>query len=344
MQRIAETLAVKGYRILLVGRKINGAPALQKEIFAQKRLNCPFQKGPFFYLLFNLQLFFYLLFQRADLICAIDLDTILPVYFVTLLKNQKRVYDAHELFTEQKEVITRKLIHRCWLALEKFAVPRFQQGYTVNGFIADELYRRYGVRYQVIRNLPRMYPVPAKENGSEKWIIYQGSVNEGRCFETLVPAMQWVNAQLVICGQGNFLAQTKALVKQYGLSEKVIFKGSLLPEALQQLTPKAYFGLTLFENTGLNQFQSLSNRFFDYLMAGIPQVCVNYPAYATINDQYGIAYMVSATDSGSLATAMNNLLADTVLYTELAEQCLKTRPILNWEIEKSILLKFYEYL
>ena len=87
MQRIAETLAVKGYRILLVGRKINGAPALQKEIFAQKRLNCPFQKGPFFYLLFNLQLFFYLLFQRADLICAIDLDTILPVYFVTLLKN-----------------------------------------------------------------------------------------------------------------------------------------------------------------------------------------------------------------------------------------------------------------
>ena len=241
-------------------------------------------------------------------------------------------------------MITRKLIHRCWLALEKFAVPRFQQGYTVNGFIADELYRRYGVRYQVIRNLPRMYPLPAKENGSEKWIIYQGSVNEGRCFETLVPAMQWVNAQLVICGQGNFLAQTKALVKQYGLSEKVIFKGSLLPEALQQLTPKAYFGLTLFENTGLNQFQSLSNRFFDYLMAGIPQVCVNYPAYATINDQYGIAYMVSATDSGSLATAMNNLLADTVLYTELAEQCLKTRPILNWEIEKSILLKFYEYL
>jgi glycosyltransferase involved in cell wall biosynthesis len=344
MNRIAGTLAANGYRILLVGRNMKGAPVLQKKGFAQKRLYCPFQKGPFFYLCYNVQLFFYLLFQRADLICAIDLDTILPVYFVTMLKNQKRVYDAHELFTEQKEVITRKLIHRCWLAIEKFAVPRFQNGYTVNGFIADELHRRYGVTYQVIRNLPFMYPLPAKENGSEKWIIYQGSVNEGRCFETLVPAMQLVDAQLVICGQGNFLAQTKALVKQYGLSEKVIFKGPLLPEAIQQLTPKAYFGLTLFEKTGLNQFQSLSNRFFDYLMAGIPQLCVNYPEYAAINDQYGFAYMVSATDSGSLAAAMNNLLADTVLYDALAQQCLKSRSLLNWETEKLILLKFYEYL
>jgi hypothetical protein len=86
--------------------KEKGRLSLTPQAFKQKRLNCFFEKGFLFYTEYNLRLFFFLLFQKADIICAIDLDTILPVYFVTALKKQKRVYDAHELFTEQKEVIT----------------------------------------------------------------------------------------------------------------------------------------------------------------------------------------------------------------------------------------------
>ena len=98
--------------------------------------------------------FFWLLFQKIDIVCAIDLDTILPCYFVSVLKKKKRVYDAHELFSEQKEIVTRPAIHKFWLAIEKFTVPKFKRGYTVNNFIAGELKRRYNVDYVVIRNLP----------------------------------------------------------------------------------------------------------------------------------------------------------------------------------------------
>lgn len=344
MQRIAGSLAGNGYDVLLVGRKKQGAPALQKMRFRQKRLNCFFSKGVFFYAEYNMRLFFFLLFQEADIICAIDLDTILPVYFAGIIKQKKHVYDAHELFTEQKEVITRPFIHKCWLRIEKFAVPKFTTGYTVNDFIAGELKKRYGVNYAVVRNMPRLSFLPARVEKKEKWLLYQGAVNEGRCFETLIPAMKNVDATLVICGTGNFFQQAVTLAAENHLEKKIIFKGNLSPADLVQFTPTAYIGITLFEAAGLNQYQSLANRFFDYIMAGVPQLCVNYPAYAAINQQYHIMYPIDNVSPESIASALNNLLTDDVLYEELRLNCLKARTILNWETEERRLLDIYKTL
>ena len=345
MQRIAGSLADAGYQVLLVGRILPESPSLTHAAYRQKRIRCLFNKGVLFYTEYNCRLFFYLLFTRASVICAIDLDTILPVFFASVVKSVTRVYDAHELFTEQKEIIRRPHIQKIWLAIEKFAVPRFRHGYTVNSFIAAEFEKRYQVHYAVVRNLPVtpifLDDIPEKK---EKWIIYQGAVNEGRCFESLVPAMQKVHAKLVICGNGNFFAQTKQLVRDYGLESKIELRGYISPAALQQLTPKAYIGITLFERAGLNQYQSLSNRFFDYMMAGIPQLCVNYPEYAAINRQYKIACLLNDTSPDTIAAALNNLLDNDVLYDEIAVNCINARKVLNWEQEKNVLLNFYTHL
>ncbi len=344
MQRIAGTLAEAGYEVVLTGRKRKGSIPIKPEAYEQVRLDCFFSKGFLFYSEYNLRLFLFLLFSKADILCAIDLDTILPVYFVSVLKKQKRVYDAHEIFTEQKEILARPVIHVIWLAIERFAVPEFKSGYTVNQSIIDELVKRYGVHYGLIRNLPRSYSLPSNINQQEKWLLYQGAVNEGRCFETLIPAMKEVNARLVICGKGNFYEQTKQLIKQHGLEGKIELKGSISPVDLAQLTPQAYAGITLFERDGMNQYYSLANRFFDYIMAGIPQLCVNYPEYAGINHEYGVASLIDDTKPETIAGALNNLLTDTVLYNTLRLQCLKAREIWNWEHEQQALLNIYNKL
>jgi glycosyltransferase involved in cell wall biosynthesis len=418
MQRICSSLAANGDDVLLIGRKKTKSIALKEQSFRQKRLTSWFQKGPGLYIEYNFRLFFYLLFCKMDVICAIDLDTILPCYFVSLLRNKKRVYDAHELFTEMKEIVSRPLILKWWMTVERFAVPKFKNGYTVNQSLVDELNRRYGVSYGVVRNMPVVEKSKVKSKKSKEesdgggmrddggemtgaaekstvdswqmtgtpeertvdsWqmtgtpeemrgdssqmpgtqeelrgdglevtvmpiIIYQGAVNEGRSFETLIPAMREVNAKLLICGEGNFFEQTRSLIREYKVENRVLLRGYVAPDELKSITPTARIAVMLFEATGMNQYHSLSNRFFDYIMAGVPQVCVNYPEYKAINDLYDIALMIDDTNPKTIADAFNTLLTDESLHNQLRDNCLIARETLNWSSEEKKLIQFYQQL
>jgi len=343
MIRICTSLAEAGYDVLLTGRKKKGSLPLAKQPYRQKRLYTFFEKGKFFYMEYNIRLFFYLLTRKADLFCAIDLDTILPVWLISSLKKKPRVYDAHELFCEMKEVVTRPAIYRAWKSIEKTCVPKFTEGYTVNQPIADEFMRMYGVHYGVIRNVPLLKPLDTAIT-KEKFIIYQGSVNEGRSFETLIPAMQWIDIPLVICGDGNFMEELKLLIKKYDVAGKVVLQGLVPPAALRQLTQKALIGITLFENNGQSNYLSLANRFFDYPHAGIPQLCVDYPAYREINNQLQIAVVVEDLSPENIAHQINGLLGNETLYAQLCNNCLELRQQINWEKEERTLILFYKRL
>lgn len=275
-----------------------------------------------------------------DAVCAIDLDTILPCYFVSAFKKKKRFYDAHELFCEMKEIKSRKVVHVFWKGIEKFCVPKFDAGYTINHIYATEFKKMYGLNYDVIRNLPELQQLNNLQ--AEDFILCQGAVNEGRSFETLIPAMQWIDCKLIIAGDGNFLGKAKKMVKELNLTHKISFTGMLTPESLVALTPKAKIGFTLFEPDAESNYFSLANRFFDYMHACVPQICVNYPAYVEIQEQYEVAYLVNDVKPETIAAAVNKLLNDSTLLDRLKENCLHARDVYNWQAESKRLLNFYK--
>ena len=339
MIRICNSLANNGYSVTLVGRKLPDSKELTQRSFRQVRLFCFFTKGPLFYAEYNFRLFFWLLFQKTDLICAIDLDTILPCLWVSQVKKTERVYDAHELFCEMKEIVTRPSRYRIWKKIEQYAVPKFRYGYTVCAPIAEEFKKMYDVSYGVIRNVPMPSSSPTIDKPS--FFIYQGAVNEGRSFETLIPAMKHVPAPLKIFGDGNFMETTRALIEQHDLRDKVSLMGKLKPETLKEQTTLAHAGITLFENNGHSNYLSLANRFFDYINAGIPQICVDYPAYREINQQFEVALLINDLSPESIAAALNLLLTDSVLHSGLKKNCLEARKVLNWQVEEKKLINFY---
>ncbi len=344
MHRICNSLHQSGYDVKLVGIKRENSKQLTAQVYKQKRLSILFEKGFLFYTEYNIKLFIYLLFSKSNAYCAIDLDTIIPNYFVSIIKRKKRVYDAHELFTELNEVVNNKAVFWFWTKVENFFVPKFSKGYTVNAFIKDEFKRRYGVKYEVIRNLPLLIkstnqPIYQSTNQS---IIYQGAVNYGRGFEQLIPAMKKVNAELHIYGIGNFYNEVEELIIINKVEEKVKLFGAILPSELKNITPNAYFGITIFEAKGLNQYHSLANRFFDYIMAEIPQVCVGYPEYKIINDEFSIALLVDKIEIETLTNALNKLMDDEVLYQQLKSNCLVAKEKLNWQNEEIKLITFWK--
>jgi len=341
MIRIATSLAQEGFTIKLVGRKLNNSISLLAQPFLQKRIKCLFKKGKLFYAEYNIRVFFYLLFKKMDCICAIDIDTILPCYLTSKIKKIPRVYDAHELFCEMKEIVSRPNIYKTWKRIEKYSVPKFMNGYTVSHPIADEFEKMYKVKYEVIRNitLKKDIQIPDKK---EKYILYQGAVNEGRSFETIIPAMKFVNASLIICGDGNFMKQAKELVAENKLTDKIIFKGYLPPYELQNYTLNAWVGINLLDNKGLNNHYSLANRFFDYIHAGLPQICVDLPAYREINEQFEIAIFISDLTPENIARHINILIEDETLYQRLQQNCIRVREVYNWQNEEKKLISFYK--
>jgi glycosyltransferase involved in cell wall biosynthesis len=343
MIRICRSLQAAGYKVTLVGRHFAGGQALRAQSFQQRRLKCVFRKGIISYAEFNLRLFFWLLFRKMDCVCAIDLDTILPCYIVSRLRNVKRVYDAHELFCEMQEIVERPRIYKTWKWIEKKTVPHFPFGYTVNGPIAQEFYKMYGVQYDVIMNATVLETLTIPEK-KEKYILYQGAVNKGRCFETLIPAMRFVDARLLICGDGNFMQEAKELALRHEVSDKIVFLGMIAPDELKQITLKAWVGVTLFEQLGRSNYISLANRFFDYLHAGVPQICVDYPVYNDLNNEQPFAVLIKDTDTKTIGAALNKLLHDDGLYTTLQHNCLLARQKLNWQYEEKKLISFYRRL
>lgn len=341
MHRICSSLSKAGFDVVLVGRKRTTSLPLRQMEFSQKRLTCFFNKGFLFYAEYNLRLFFLLLFSRMDGLCAIDLDTILPVLTVSGIKKIPRVYDAHEFFTEMKEVRTRPFIQKVWLAIERFSVPRFMHGYTVSEGLSNEFMKRYDRSYTVIRNLPVLKTLPETPK-KERFLLSQGAVNEGRAFEYLIPAMKKIPYRLVVCGDGNFMRQLKTLVHDEGVDEKVEIKGMLPPEELWPITTSATLGMGMADGEGIHQFLALPNKFFDYIHAGLPQIAMDFPEYRKINDQFRVAVLIDTLDADRIAKVINKTMEDDQLLADMHNNCLRAREEFCWQKEEKKLVSFYK--
>lgn len=275
-----------------------------------------------------------------DGICAIDLDSILPCLFVSKLKSVPRIYDAHEYFTEMKEIRTRKIVKSIWLSIERFTVPNFRYGYTVGDQLVEIFYKKYNRRFISIKNFPILKPHTARWT-PDSYLFFGGAVNEARGFEYLIPAMQFINHKLVIAGDGNFMEQLKELIHRYKVGDKIELKGMQTPEVLRSLAENATLGLGLAEKDGLNQFLALPNKFPEYIHAGLPQITMNYPEYRSINDEYKVAVLLDDLNPQTIADVINRTMGNKELLYEMHRNALKAREVYNWQTEEIKLIKYY---
>ncbi|HMN88788.1 MAG TPA: glycosyltransferase family 4 protein [Saprospiraceae bacterium] len=344
MIRICSTLSEAGYQVQLVGRLRSNSQPLATRIFEQKRLRCYFERGVLFYTEYNIRLFIYLLITKCDIICAVDLDTILPGWLAARCRRRYCVYDAHEYFTETPELVRRPHIQRVWAFIAKVVVPRVDVAYTVGACLSEILAQRYQISFGVVRNVPFRQTSLAQPNSQlPPVLLYQGALNEGRGLEQVLAAMPYIpDALLWLAGEGDLSDALRQMVQSAGLEQRVHFWGYLRPEALRELTLQATIGLNLLENNGLNYYYSLANKAFDYIQVALPSLQMNFPEYQRIQAQYEVFVLLDDLQSQTIAASIQNLLKDKDLYKHLRQNCLLAREALTWENEQQILLQFYK--
>lgn len=343
MHRICNSLTKNGFEVLLVGRRLSSSIPLQQEKFQQHRMRLLFSKGKLFYIEYNIRLFFLLLFKKFDTVCGIDLDTILPCFFTSKLKNKNCVYDAHEIFSEVPEVVRRPSIQKVWKRVEQFAVKRIKNCYTVSEGLAAYFENNYKRKFEVIRNMPEKSEdlAAGEDNFSSRIILYQGALNEGRGLEAMIEAMQQLDCKLILVGDGDITSLLKQKVSRLKLEEKILFTGKKNAVELQVLTSKTSIGLNLLENKGLNYYFSLANKFFDYVNAGVPQITMSFPEYKKMNSEYEVALLIDDLNADTIVDAADKLLTDKDFYFHLRENCLLAHGVWNWQSEENKLISFY---
>ena len=345
MQRHCKVLREAGYEVCLIGRKRGLSLPLKEEVFEQKRLSCFFEKGKLFYIEFNLRLFFYLLFEPCDILLAVDYDTILPNTIVAKIKSKKLVFDAHEYFTEVPELYLRKSIKFIWSIIGNACIPKANLAYTVGPALAKLFSKQHGIPFHSIMNVPPLQIESSIDSTKslERIILYQGALNLGRGIEELILAMKHVDATLWIAGEGDLSKELRELVQTEKLDNKVLFLGFVLPKTLPEITAQAYICCNLLLPNGLSYYYSLANKFFDYIHAGKPQICANFPEYEAINDKIELAVLCSAK-TDEIANALNKLLNDEVLYEKLKNNCLKAAQVYNLQHESHKLINLFATL
>lgn len=347
MIRICSTLASEGFDIELVGRAKRRSKVLENKPFKQTRLNCYSEKGKFFYIEYNIRLFWFLLFNKFDIAGSIDLDTIVPVYLCSKLKNKKSSFDAHEYFEEVPEVTNRRFIKAIWRWVGKTFIPGMDACYTVGPKLSEIFSEKYHRSFHVIRNVPVKKEISTVQLPlvAQPYLLYQGALNEGRGIELMIEAMaQLPEFRLLLAGDGDLNEVLREKTVQAGLEKRIIFLGNVSPANLEGYTAGAYAGLNLLENKGLSYYYSLANKFFDYVQFGVPVVTMDFPEYRALNSESEVAILLKNLDLESLVFVLKNLYQDINLHQRLRLNCLATSNAWNWTLEKDQLIQIYREL
>lgn len=346
--KVCKTLLSLQYEITLVGRMMKGSQPFERP-YEIKRFRLWFSKGALFYAALNLRLFFYLLFKQTDVILANDLDTLLPAYLVSRLRNKRLVYDSHEYFTEAEGLTGRTFQKNVWLAIERMIFPKLKDVYTVNQSIADIYSKKYGVHVKVVRNIAELQPLSSIQSREElglptdkKILLLQGAyIDPDRGGVELVQAIQYVdNALLMIIGSGRDVDNIKALIEKLSLQEKVWVYPKLPYDRLRQYTANADLGLSLDKPLHLNYTLSLPNKLFDYIHAGTPVLVSDLPELRRIVTTYNVGALAEKVEPVYLGARINEVL-QSPMYAQWKQNCLSARKELNWQRESLVLHEIY---
>jgi glycosyltransferase involved in cell wall biosynthesis len=354
VQKVAQTLLNMGFEVLLVGRLLKGSMPVPQ--FKHHRMKLFFTKGVAFYAEYHLRLFLFLLFKKADVLVANDLDTLLPNYLISKIKGLPLVYDSHEYYTEVPELQENPTKKKIWLSVEQFIFPKLKKVFTVNASIAQIYETKYKVKLNVLRNLPRKSTLQFATKAElrkqlnlpldKKIIIMQGSgINVSRGGEEAVEAMQFVeNTLLYIIGAGDAFPILKQMVLDLKLQEKVIFMAKLPYRDLLNYTACADAGLTLDKDNNLNYRYSLPNKLFDYFACGLPVIASKLVEIEKIHLQFPFGILVPEVTAQSVAAAIRSVDVNAPVYQDWLVNIKKASELLCWENEEKIIEEVYRDL
>lgn len=292
----------------------------------------------------------------ADVYHAHDLPVLKPAYFAARHHGARLVYDAHELYPHQVS-FSKKQVKR-WRKLESKFIGRADVVITVNDFLADFLAREYCIAApRVIHNCtkPPEGFVPGGQDRirevagisrNTKIVLYQGWIAEHRNLENLIESAIYFPSHvvLVMIGYGYYLDSLKELARGLGVEHKVYFLGGVPNEEIVWYAASADLGVMPYVEYDLNSRWSSPNKFFEYVVAGLPVLASHLPFYEKVIHEYGLGETANFASPRQIAEAVTGMLESPEKLAAYRRAAIKASRVLNWENEAQKLVEIYSGL
>jgi glycosyltransferase involved in cell wall biosynthesis len=289
--------------------------------------------------------------ERSDIYHFHDPE-LLPIgVLLKIFTRAKVIYDVHEDVPEQ--ILTKHwiphLLRRPLAIVFNIFEKRLAKALDAVVVATEGIAEKFAhLKPIVVHNYPdlRMLPDPSTERGKgkEKVIVYIGGISKVRGAAEMVRALEHLNPILDVRLDliGRFeppeLEQKLQVLPGY---QRVRFLGWLPWEVALERAQAAFAGLVLF-HPGPNHTNSLPNKLFEYMAAGIPVVASNFPLWKEIVERNRCGITVDPLDPKAIAQAIEYLLTHLEEARQMGEngRCAVAEKY-NWEQEKEKLFNLY---
>jgi glycosyltransferase involved in cell wall biosynthesis len=286
--------------------------------------------------------------EPVDLMVAHDLETLPAAWLAARRLRARLLYDAHELATEQRQIVERTRLGT-WRAhkVEALLARRADGVVTINESLADELVARCRVpRPTVVRNVPyaqepvtpdRRWLTALGVPGQASVVIYVGGLVEHRGLEDLIVAMRSVaDAWLVYMGpaEAHYVNRLTELARRAEIAERFRIALPVPSPEVAAHAAAADVGVIPFRRSSLNHWLSLPNKLFEYLAGGLPIVTVAFPELEQIVRGYDVGRVCPPEDVEQLAEAIRSVLDSPTEAARLRRNVARAAAELTWEREE----------
>ncbi len=299
-------------------------------------------------MLFNIAL------REKPAICHFHDPELIPIGIILKLLGKKVIYDVHEDYGKQNlyktyiPVAIRKPVAKLVSFIEKIASKFFDRIIVATDDILKNFITHKGS--VAIRNFPVLTnfgEIQKKRNNQMFAPIYIGALAETRGITQIVEAMEYFdiqkNIKLILCGGFSPKSYEKKVRCLKGF-ERVEYLGYIKHTKVTEYLAQADVGIVCFHPT-LSHINSMPNKLFEYMCAGIPVVASNFPLWKKIIERNKCGICVNPLEPREIAKAIEYLMEHSDEAQKMGangkEAILQKY---NWENESKKLLKVYEEL
>lgn len=293
----------------------------------------------------------------ADIYHASELTALPACFIVAKLRRKPLIFEVYDLqFPSPATGV--KFWGRLGKALDllqAWTLPRCAGIVATSPLHAKELKKRYRVTdITLVRNVP-LYRRVAKNDRlrqhlglapQTRIVLYQGGMQPGRGLEMLVSAASYLRKDIVIVMMGQDMLGTRskleAQIAHQGVEERVRIMAAVPYEELLQWTASADVGITILPpDYSLNVRTCLPNKFFEYVMAGLPVLSSAVPAIAGVIKEYDIGRIMPSLAPQDVGAAINAMMEDGDALERMRQNTAKAARECCWQKDSARLIGLY---